>query len=145
MKKQPRTLQQIEESLRRKLAEAESDDTMGYMGDIGKASPHKGDPVLDPGLGTGMGRQGAGRSSSKPRYKLDPSTGKPVLVKPGKVPVGTNKPGGPKVWRKGEAEPFPSIAKLPLMVIDPPASTIILAVPAKVPPPFNVKLPPDKT
>ena len=41
--------------------EAGPRDPMSYMGDIGTRSPHRGDPVMSPDLGGGVGPGGAGK------------------------------------------------------------------------------------
>ena len=64
-----RSLKQIEESLRNKLAEAGQYDYDPHFGDIGKSSPHRGDPIVSPDLGGGVGPGGAGRGSLKPDLK----------------------------------------------------------------------------
>lgn len=125
-----RTLKQIEENLRAKLAETADDEkyNMDYLGDIGRTSPHSGDPIIDPGIPS-FGRGGGGKRSSysvwqgpggermaiprplqKPRVEL-PSTsqrkaqellkGQGFKQSPSDV---RNANVGAKVWRKGEPE-----------------------------------------
>jgi len=57
-----RSLEDIKNSLRRKLAEA---DPLDYMGDLGVRSPHRGDPIMSPDLGGGQGPGGAGSGGPK--------------------------------------------------------------------------------
>lgn len=112
-----RTLQQIEESLRIKLHEAEEqDDQMKYMGDIGSKGPHRGSPVQDPGAfaglpgGTGKAsvwRGPSGERMSKPRPLQKPRV---TATKPEVSSIGKNKPGGPAVWRRGGEESFPPLS-----------------------------------
>lgn len=62
-----RSLLQIQESLRRKFAEADNMPTAAdYLGSLGQAGPHKGEPVISPDLGGGQGPGGAGRVTIKP-------------------------------------------------------------------------------
>ena len=100
-----RSLDQIEESLRKKLAEA---DPFAGLGD---KSPHRGDPIMSPDLGGGIGPGGAGGrvpGSSKPHYKIDPATKEPVLQNPKVWRRGEPPPAPmPKVWRRGEPPPAP--------------------------------------
>lgn len=68
-------------------------DPMSHMGDIGRTSPHRGDPVMSPDLGGGQGPGGAGRGSltpkstkpttpaAKPAVRVEPTLEKPRLVR----------------------------------------------------------------
>lgn len=66
-----RSLKQIEEGLRRKFAEADNMPTaMDYLDNLGKNSPHRGDPIISPDLGGGQGPGGAGRVTIKPDTRV---------------------------------------------------------------------------
>lgn len=89
-----RTIQQIEDALWRRLLESEvkeagsNDD---YMGDIGRSSPHRGNPVIDPSMDSGVGHTGAGRTlANKPRVSIQQAKDMGIVK------------SGPKVWKKGE-------------------------------------------
>lgn len=74
-------------------------DPMSHMGDIGRTSPHRGDPVMSPDLGGGVGPGGAGRSAGKAfagkakaaptriEPKLEPGSKPKIQIKPGETPA----------------------------------------------------------
>lgn len=71
-------------------------DPMSHMGDIGRTSPHRGDPVMSPDLGGGQGPGGAGRGASGP--KSSKSVTKPAVkvepkLEPGARPKIERQPG----------------------------------------------------
>lgn len=74
-----RSLLQIQEGLRKKLAEA---DPFNPLGDIGRTSPHRGDPIMSPELGGGQGPGGAGGGGSKSTgakaKRIEPTLGTPA-------------------------------------------------------------------
>lgn len=79
-----RSFRQIEESLRKKLAEA---DPLNPLGDIGRTSPHRGDPIMSPELGGGQGPGGAGgggarvwRVPGKPTSQTSPRIDKEIAA-----------------------------------------------------------------
>ena len=77
-------------------------DPLKQMGDIGRTSPHRGDPVISPDLGAGAGPSGAGRGTNilpfgrgkpaakpAPRVepKLEPGAKPKIQRQPGETPA----------------------------------------------------------
>lgn len=94
-------------------------DPYDFMGDIGRTSPHRGDPVMSPDLGGGVGPGGAGRSSGKTfagkakaaptriEPKLEPGAKPKIQIKPGETPAQAVQ----RAKKDLELKPEPAAAK----------------------------------
>lgn len=82
-----------ESQLLREWASLLEADPYDFMGDIGRTSPHRGDPVMSPDLGGGRGPGGAGRGA------IGPKAGKPATKPAGRAEPKLEPGARPKIER----------------------------------------------